>query len=213
MNQDKLTSEVLRALTSSAKLSARDLARKLGVTRKEVNSRLYSHLDVLFAKEGSDPPLWSLASPTEAGPPGEVNRRSPSMIMKSSGLEDKRHVSDDDLSTLARKLIGSDEIQFRANGINVEVSLAAMSLSDPYFAFEVMDSTTMQVVINTTAVPEVLLGDREYLFGHLVHCVADSFVFRAIEQSGSSMNRDDLYQFKNRVLLQLGFDPARNLFT
>jgi len=213
MSQDKLTLDVIGALRSDAKLSARDLARKLGVTRKEINSRLYSHLDVLFAKEGSDPPLWSLVSPTAAGPSGEVSRRSPSVIMKSSGLEKRRHVTDDELTNLARKLIGSDEIQFRANGINVEVSLAAMSLSDPYFAFEVIDSTTMQVVINTTAVPEVLLGDKEYLFGHLVHCVADSFVFRAVEQSGSSMDRDDLYQFKNRVLLQLGFDPARNPFS
>jgi len=50
------------------------------------------------------------------------------------------------------------------------------------------------------------------LYGHLVHCVADAFVFRNIENTNSLIDRDDLYQYKHQILLQLGFDPTKDPF-
>lgn len=208
---DQLTGRITEVLRGGPNLNAREIAKVLGVTRKEVNSRLYTHLDVLFAKQGNDPPTWGLVKSGSAREETIGSRRSPTVVMRSTGLEDLRHLSDAELANLTERLLGSEDVRFRANGVSVEVSLAEMTLSDPYFEFEMSDGITMQVVINTTSVPASLLADREYLYGHLVHCVADAFVFRAIEQSSSSMDREDLYHFKNRVLIQLGFDPGGDL--
>ena len=214
---DEITKKIIAVLKQKPYQSARDVSKKIGTLRKDVNSRLYSHLDVIFRKEGTDPPIWRL---NEQQPltrdinstiSAEVLHR-PSQVMNRSGLENQRHLNDKELTSLAEKLLGSSEITFRANGIQVEVSLAERSLCDPYFVFEMIDGESMQVVINTTAIPNSLFLDKEYLYGHLVHCVADAFVFRNIERSTTPIYRDDLYHYKNQVLLQLGFDPARDPF-
>lgn len=193
--------------------SARDLSKQLGRPRQDVNSCLYSQLGAVFLKEGSDPPLWRLKHQQPLGASGDLQMGvSPSEVMVISGLEKKRHVSDRDLAALAAKVLGFSEIQFNANGIKIEVSLAERSLSDPYFAFEMGDSESMQVVINTTVIPSSLLRDKEYLFSHLVHCVADAFVFRQIEKMVSPLDREDLYHLKSQILLQLGFDSRRDPF-
>lgn len=207
-SSDLLTDRISGVLSRHPGLNAREIARSLGVTRKEVNSRLYTYLGVLFLKKESDPPRWDLIGSEHSEIPRASHLRSPRSVMQSTGLEDLRDLSGGELSALSAKLLGSEEIKFRANNIDVEVSLAEMSLSDPYFEFEMCDSSTMQVIINTTSVPSSLLADKEYLYGHLIHCVADAFVFRAVEQSESPMDRDDLYQFKNRVLIQLGFNSS-----
>jgi hypothetical protein len=195
-------------LSEHPSLNAREIARSLGATRKEVNSRLYTYLGVLFLKKETDPPKWDLIRSKHDRLSSTNYLRSPMSVMQSTGLEVLRNLSGSELSELSAKLLGSEETKFRANNIDVEISLAEMSLSDPYFEFEMCDASTMQVVINTTSVPSSLLADKEYLYGHLIHCVADAFVFRAVEQSESPMDRDDLYQFKNRVLIQLGFNAS-----
>lgn len=210
---DEMTSQIVDLLKRKPYQSARDIGKAIGVIRKDVNSRLYSQVDSVFLKEGSDPPLWRLKSQQPLGGSGKSQESiSPSEVMNRSGLEVKRHLSDQDLTALAAKLLGSSEIQFSANGIKIEVSLAEQSLSDPYFVFEMGDPDSMQVVINTTVIPHSLLRDKEYLFSHLVHCVADAFVFRHIEKIDSPLDRDDLYHFKSQVLLQLGFDSKRDPF-
>lgn len=210
---DETTSQIVVLLGRKPNQSARDLSKQLGRLRKDVNSRLYSQLGSVFLKEGSDPPLWRLNHQHLAGMSGDTQVTvSPSEVMSRSGLEMRRHLSDQDLTALAAKLLGSSEIQFNANGIKIEVSLAEQSLSDPYFAFEMGDPESMQVVINTTVIPRSLLQDKEYLFSHLVHCVADAFVFRQIEKLVSPLDREDLYQLKSQILLQLGFDSRRDPF-
>jgi hypothetical protein len=215
--RDEITTKIIELLRKNPHQSARDIARKIGILRKDANSRLYSHVDEIFGKEGTDPPLWRLIdqhainSGTSSSSVSTAHSM-PSEVMSRSGLESRRHLNDQELTSLAAKLLGSNEILFRANGINIEVSLAERSLSDPYFAFEMVDGELMQVVINTTAIPNALLRDKEYLFGHLVHCVADAFVFRVVEKMVSPMDRDDLYQYKNQILLQLGFDPGKDPF-
>jgi hypothetical protein len=204
---DRLTDQISSVLRIKSHLSAREIAAELGITRKEVNSRLYTHLDLIFAKEGTDPPRWQLVENHRSDAEEPQVRRPPAAVMRSTGLEAMRHRSDAELSHLTTKLLGSEDVRFCANGITVEVSLAEMTLSDPYFEFEMSDASTMQVVINTTSMPSSLLSDKEYLFGHLVHCVADAFVFRSVEQASSAMDRGELYRFKNRVLIQLGFYP------
>ena len=215
---DDITTKIIAILKKKPYQSARDVSKGIGILIKEVNSRLYSNLEVIFEKEGTDPPIWRLS---EQQPLTNVSRsvsgaeqmHSPSEVMNRSGLENRRHLNDQELTSLAAKLLGSNEITFRANGIQVEVSLAERSLSDPYFIFEMIDADSMQVVINTTAIPNSLFRDKEYLYGHLIHCVADAFIFRNIEGSVSPMDRDDLYHFKNQVLLQLGFDPRKDPFS
>jgi hypothetical protein len=212
---DEITTKIIASLTKKPYQSARDISKSIGFLRKDINSRLYSHSDELFMKEGTDPPIWRLIEQHPLKNPSnsqksEDSLRKPSEVMQGSGLEKQRHLNDNELTSLAARLLGSSEISFRANGIQVEVSLAERSLSDPYFVFEMIDAESMQVVINTTAVPNSLLKDKEYLYGHLVHCVADAFIFRNIEGSTSQLDRDDLYHFKNQVLLQLGFDPSRD---
>jgi len=213
---DEITAKIIESLRKKPYQSARDISKKVGLLRKDINSRLYSHEDEMFRKEGTDPPLWRL---NDEQPLNRVDKNSksaelamPSDVMNRSGLETKRHLNDRELTTLAAKLLGATEILFRANGINIEVSLAERSLSDPYFVFEMVDQNLMQVVINTTAIPKSLMRDKEYLFGHLVHCVADAFVFRNIERLTSPIDRDDLYHYKNQILLQLGFDPQKDPF-
>lgn len=214
---DEITTKIIAILKKKPYQSARDVSKGIGVLRKDVNSRLYSNLGVLFEKEGTDPPIWRLS---EQQPLTNVSRsvsgaeqmRRPSEVMNRSGLENQRHLNDQELTSLAANLLGSNEITFQANGIQVEVSLAERSLSDPYFVFEMIDASSMQVVINTTSIPQVLFRDKEYLYGHLVHCVADAFVFRNLESAVTPMDRDDLYHFKNQVLLQLGFNPSRDPF-
>jgi hypothetical protein len=212
---DEITTKIIAVLTRKPYQSAREISKSIGLLRKDVNSRLYSHLDELFKKEGADPPIWHLIDQHPLKNSSSTqniidNLRTPSEVMQDSGLEKKRHLNDEELTSLAARLLGSSEILFRANGIRVEVSLAERSLSDPYFEFEMIDAESMQVVINTTAVPKSLLKDKEYLYGHLVHCVADAFIFRNIEGSTAQLDRDDLYHFKNQVLLQLGFDPSKD---
>lgn len=214
---DEITTKIIAILKNKPYQSARDVSKGIGVLRKDVNSRLYSNLEVLFEKEGTDPPIWRLS---EQQPLTNVSRsvsgaeqmRRPSEVMNRSGLENQRHLNDQELTSLAANLLGSNEITFQANGIQVEVSLAERSLSDPYFVFEMIDASSMQVVINTTSIPHALFRDKEYLYGHLVHCVADAFVFRNLESAVTPMDRDDLYHFKNQVLLQLGFNPSRDPF-
>lgn len=214
---DEITTKIIAILKKKPYQSARDVSKGIGVLRKDVNSRLYSNLGVLFEKEGTDPPIWRLS---EQQPLTNVSRsvsgaeqmRRPSEVMNRSGLENQRHLNDQELTSLAANLLGSNEITFQANGIQVEVSLAERSLSDPYSVFEMIDASSMQVVINTTSIPQVLFRDKEYLYGHLVHCVADAFVFRNLESAVTPMDRDDLYHFKNQVLLQLGFNPSRDPF-
>jgi len=213
INGDELIEKIVETLRRKPYQSARDISKSIGTLRKDVNSRLYSNLDVIFNKEGTDPPIWRLM---EHLPLNRVVKEGdpvkPSDVMKRSGLESQRHLSDKDLTSLAAKLLGSDDIKFRANGIQIEVSLAEQSISDPYFIFEMIDGQSMQVVINTTAIPTSLFRDKEYLYGHLVHCVADAFVFRNIENTNSLIDRDDLYQYKHQILLQLGFDPTKDPF-
>ena len=213
INGDELIEKIVETLRRKPYQSARDISKSIGTLRKDVNSRLYSNLDIIFNKEGTDPPIWRLM---EHLPLNRVDKEGdlakPSDVMKRSGLESQRHLSDKDLTSLAAKLLGSDDIKFRANGIQIEVSLAEQSISDPYFIFEMIDGQSMQVVINTTAIPISLFRDKEYLYGHLVHCVADAFVFRNIENTNSLIDRDDLYQYKHQILLQLGFDPTKDPF-
>ena len=214
---DEITAKIIESLRKNPYQSARDISKKVRLLRKDINSRLYSHEDEIFRKEGTDPPLWRLTDQQPLNRVDENSKKSaalatPSDVMNRSGLEIMRHLNDQELTTLAAKLLGATEILFRANGINIEVSLAERSLSDPYFVFEMVDQNLMQVVINTTAIPSSLMRDKEYLFGHLVHCVADAFVFRNIERLTSPIDRDDLYQYKNQILLQLGFDPQKDPF-
>lgn len=217
INEDEIIEKIVETLRRKPYQSARDISKIIGTLRKDVNSRLYTHLDSIFKKEGTDPPIWRLNDQQPlARDVNSVSRtenfQRPSEIMDRSGLESQRHLNDEELTNLAAKLLGSSDITFRANGIQVEVSLAERSLSDPYFVFEMIDGESMQVVINTTTIPNSLFRDKEYLYGHLVHCVADAFIFRNIEGSVTPMDRDDLYHYKNQVLLQLGFDPARDPF-
>ena len=215
---DEVTEKIVLILQKHPYQSAKEISKSMGSLRKDVNSRLYSHLDVIFKKEGTDPPVWRLMEHQPLNDENSISKidevlTKPSEVMKRSGLESRRHLSDKELTSLAAKLLGSNEIRFRANGIQIEVSLAEQSISDPYFVFEMTDGESMQVVINTTAIPNALFRDKEYLYGHLVHCVADAFVFRNIENAKSLIDRDDLYHYKHQILLQLGFDPTKDPFS
>ena len=59
-SRDEITTKIIELLQKNPHQSARDIAKKIGILRKDVNSRLYSHVDEIFGKEGTDPPLWRL---------------------------------------------------------------------------------------------------------------------------------------------------------
>ena len=57
---DEVTEKIVLILQKHPYQSAKEISKSMGSLRKDVNSRLYSHLDVIFKKEGTDPPVWRL---------------------------------------------------------------------------------------------------------------------------------------------------------
>ena len=100
---DEVTTKIIASLTKKPYQSARDISKSIGFLRKDINSRLYSHLDELFMKEGTDPPIWRLIEQHPLKNPSnsqksEDSLRKPSEVMQGSGLEKQRHLNDNELT-------------------------------------------------------------------------------------------------------------------
>lgn len=68
--------------------SAREIARHLGVTRREVNSILYREVNV-FASAGTDPPVWHLLRPEDLPGnliPHQKSHKTPNTTIESADL-------------------------------------------------------------------------------------------------------------------------------
>lgn len=199
-----MTSDLLNRLLETVRtnpgLTAILIAKKLGVTRKEVNSLLYKNNKSLFMRvdHGDKAPTWIIQQTTtqETG----IRESAPSIVRSPNpGKAVVRKI----LEQLEVKLMEDKNFTAQSGGISFEVVLVSEGSNSKYCRYEILGNDDLIVILNEDSYfiessESRTLRDAAF---HVLHCIADCFTEYKMRRTRVS---EDQYIFiKNDIFRAL----------
>lgn len=183
---------------------ASEIARKIGVTRKEVNSFLYKNNGSKYISKGTDPPLWSImgtqSTVQQVNNVKTVKQKNTKDIIRSSGIEKKRNA---EKVFISDQLLENLSVEFSYEGVEISVEILERGLSDPYVTFELESSKELNIIINANSIAETSINSPDALYLHILHCVADAVSLKKIQDAADVLERDEIFNIKSQVFFAL----------
>ncbi len=194
-----MSEELLERLKAQIKktpgLTASNLAKKLSVTRKEVNSLLYRHNKKIFLRfdNGEKAPTWNLLDVENPANPNEILNENQTKINPAFQKVSKL------IESIEIQLGATNEFEAKLGSIKFQVFLSDEGVNSKYTRFEIVEINHLIVVINTNSI--LSNQDLDSIGFHVLHCIADCVSSYKLTQISSSDS--DHASIKNLILKNL----------
>ena len=159
---------ILEFVGKNPGLPASKIAKKLDLTRKQINSILYKNNKELFYRvdNGEKAPTWKILDSTKKI--DQLNKSdSDNSPMENPGKRALQKVLQSIEFALSEKKIFSG----KSGHINCEIVLVSEGFNAPHVRFEILDTDDLIIIINED---NILLNlSNSGLSYHVLHCIAD----------------------------------------
>ena len=148
------------------------IAKKLGVTRKEINSLLYKHNKELFTRidHGEKAPTWNIFDAntvikevSNAKLP-DKNSQNPGKIIMKKILEE-----------IDLELSNNRKFETKTGTIRFEVIIVSEGMNSNFTRYEILDVDDLIIIINDDSYMSDFLAQtfENSMALHVLHCIAD----------------------------------------
>lgn len=183
---------ILEYVKKNPGLPASKIAKKLSLTRKQINSLLYKKNKEIFLRvdNGEKAPTWKILDETKKidGIKHSIDGHSP---IENPGNEALQKV----LQKIEIALSGKKTFKSETGQIKCEIVLVAEGFNAPHARFEILDIDDLIVIINEDNVlSNSTNGELTY---HVLHCIADCMTeYRMLR---TEVVEEGFIQIKNSV--------------
>lgn len=196
-----LLERIKEHLGSNTGQTASQIAKKLGVTRKEINSLLYKHNKKVFTRidHGEKAPTWALFNSNvkfdshtsfEKLPPTQFN----------PGKQVLKQIIDQ----IGIQLSEKDRFSAKSGGLKFEVVLVSEGSNSNYCRFEILDVEDLIIIVNEDSYMSESFADvsDQGVAIHILHSIADCLTEYKMRRT--AVKEDQFITIKNdffKVLL------------
>jgi hypothetical protein len=181
-------------------LPAGKIAKKLGVTRKDINSLLYKHNKELFTRidHGEKAPTWNIFNAnmvtkevSNAKLP-EKNSQNPGKIMMKKILEE-----------IDLELLNNKRFETKTGSIRFEVIVVSEGMNSNFTRYEILDVDDLIIIINDDSYLSDFLAQtlENSMALHVLHCIADCLAQYKITRT--KVVEEEFIPTKNEVFQKL----------
>ena len=181
-------------------LPAGKIAKKLGVTRKEINSLLYKHNKELFTRidHGEKAPTWNIfnanmvTNEKSNAKLAEKNSQNPGKIMMKKILEE-----------IDLELLNNKKFETKTGSIRFEVLVVSEGMNSNFTRYEILDVDDLIIIINDDSyLSDFLAQNLENSMAlHVLHCIADCLAQYKITRT--KVVEEEFIPTKNEVFQKL----------
>jgi hypothetical protein len=181
-------------------LPAGKIAKKLGVTRKDVNSLLYKHNKELFTRidHGEKAPTWNIFNANmitkEVGNSKlpEKNSQNPGKIVMKKILEE-----------IDLEIANNKKFETKTGSIRFEVVIVSEGMNSNFTRFEILDVDDLIIIINDDSYLSDFLSQtlENSMALHVLHCIADCLAQYKITRT--KVVEEEFIPTKNEVFQKL----------
>ena len=181
-------------------LPAGKIAKKLGVTRKEINSLLYKHNKELFTRidHGEKAPTWNIfnanmvTNEKSNAKLAEKNSQNPGKIMMKKILEE-----------IDLELLNNKKFETKTGSIRFEVLVVSEGMNSNFTRYEILDVDDLIIIINDDSYLSDFLAEtlENSMALHVLHCIADCLAQYKITRT--KVVEEEFIPTKNEVFQKL----------
>ena len=181
-------------------LPAGKIAKKLGVTRKEINSLLYKYNKELFTRidHGEKAPTWNIFNANMVNKEvsnsklPEKNSQNPGKIMVKKILEE-----------IDLELLNNKKFETKTGSIRFEVIVVSEGMNSNFTRYEILDVDDLIIIINDDSYLSDFLAQtlENSMALHVLHCIADCLAQYKITRT--KVVEEEFIPTKNEVFQKL----------
>ncbi len=181
-------------------LQAGKIAKKLGVTRKEINSLLYKHNKELFTRidHGEKAPTWNIFNANM------VNREvSNSKLPEKDSQNPGKIMMKKILEEIDLELLNNKKFETKTGSIRFEVIVVSEGMNSNFTRYEILDVDDLIIIINDDSYLSDFLSQtlENSMALHVLHCIADCLAQYKITRT--KVVEEEFIPTKNEVFQKL----------
>jgi len=181
-------------------LQAGKIAKKLGVTRKEINSLLYKHNKELFTRidHGEKAPTWNIFNANM------VNREvSNSKLPEKDSQNPGKIMMKKILEEIDLELLNNKKFETKTGSISFEVIVVSEGMNSNFTRYEILDVDDLIIIINDDSYLSDFLSQtlENSMALHVLHCIADCLAQYKITRT--KVVEEEFIPTKNEVFQKL----------
>ena len=181
-------------------LPAGKIAKKLGVTRKEVNSLLYKHNKELFTRidHGEKAPTWIIFNANIV-----TNEISNAKLPEKSSQNPGKIMMKKILEEIDLELLNNKKFETKTGPIRCEVIVVSEGMNSNFTRYEILDVDDLIIIINYDSylIDFLAQTSENSMALHVLHCIADCLAQYKITRT--KVLEEEFIPTKNEVFQKL----------
>ena len=181
-------------------LPAGKIAKKLGVTRKEINSLLYKHNKELFTRidHGEKAPTWNIFNANMV-----TNEKSNAKLLEKNFQNPGKIIMKKILEEIDLELSDNKKFETKTGSIRFEVLVVSEGMNSNFTRYEILDVDDLIIIINDDSYLSDFLAEtlENSMALHVLHCIADCLAQYKITRT--KVVEEEFIPTKNEVFQKL----------